>query len=125
MPMTGSPLVRSEIGTSMAIEWTFLPLSEFTPACVDSGMPCAASREVLDLLATGHAGGHHLGVRRGRLHRRREAAVAEGDREIVVLALESERLMLETLEGACEQARRRQEDERKSRLKHHEDGARE
>jgi len=42
-----------------------------------------------------------------------------------VLALESERLMLETLEGACEQARRRQEDERKSRLKHHEDGARE
>jgi len=51
----------------------------------------AAAGEVLDLLAARDARGDDERVRVRRLHGGRQAAVAEGDGDVVVLALEPER----------------------------------
>ena len=50
-----------------------------------------ATGQVLDLLAARDPGRDDLGLRRRGLHGRRQAAVAERDRDVVVLALEAER----------------------------------
>src|SRR5258708_23360144 len=55
------------------------------------GVLGATAGEVLDLLAAGDAGRHDERVRVRRLHRGNEAAVAERDGQVVVLALEAER----------------------------------
>ena len=51
----------------------------------------APAGQVLDLLATRDARRDDLGVGGGRLHGRRQPAVAERDRDVVVLPLEAER----------------------------------
>src|SRR5262245_15587681 len=51
----------------------------------------APPRQVLDLLAAGDAGRDDLGLGGRGLHRGRQPAIAERDRDVVVLAFEAER----------------------------------
>src|SRR5947209_10319872 len=51
----------------------------------------AAAREMLDLLTAGDTRRDDLRLRGGGLHRGRQPAIAERDRDVVVLALEAER----------------------------------